>query len=64
MDDHEKEVFIKAKKHLTRHVVNHVYHLNLILRFYEGKQITYRYYKLICDKRGIKRINYCHAEGI
>jgi len=64
MDDHEKEVFIKAKKNLTRHAVNHVYHLNLILRFYEGKQITYRYFKLICDKRGIKRINYCDADVV
>lgn len=63
MDDHEKEVFVKAKKNLTRHVVNHVYHLNLILRFYEGKKITYRYYKLICDKRGIKRINHCNVDG-
>jgi hypothetical protein len=61
MDDHEKEVFIKAKKNISRHTVNHVYHLNLILRFYEGKQITYRYFKLVCDKRGIKRINYCDA---
>jgi len=62
MDDHEKDVFIKAKKNLSRHTVNHVYHLNLILRFYEGEQISYRYFKLVCDKWGIKRINYCDAD--
>ncbi len=57
MDDHEKEVFIKSKKRLKRQVINRVYHLNLIFRFTAGDDQQYKYYKLITDKKGVKRID-------
>jgi hypothetical protein len=57
MDDHEKEVFIKSKKKLKHQLINRVYHLNLIFRFTSGNEERYKYYKLITDKQGIKRID-------
>jgi hypothetical protein len=57
MDDHEKEVFIKSKSQLKRQLINRVYHLNLIFRFTSGKDVKYKYYKLITDKLGVKRID-------
>ncbi len=57
MDDHEKEIFIKSKSKLKRQLINRVYHLNLIFRFTSGKDVSYKYYKLITDKLGVKRID-------
>jgi len=57
MDDQEKEVFIKSKKQLKRQMIHRVYHLNLIFRFTSGNEVQYKYYKLITNKLGIKRID-------
>ena len=57
MDDHEKEIFIKSKKQLKRQLIHRVYHLNLIFRFTSGEEVQYKYYKLITDKLGVKRID-------
>jgi hypothetical protein len=57
MDDHEKEIFIKSKKQLKRQMIHRVYHLNLIFRFTCGSEVQYKYYKLITNKLGIRRID-------
>ncbi len=57
MDDQEKEIFIKSKKQLKRQMIHRVYHLNLIFRFTSGNEVQYKYYKLITNKLGIKRID-------
>jgi len=64
MDDHEKEIFIKSKKQLKRQMIHRVYHLNLIFRFTSGNEVQYKYYKLITNKLGIKRIDRIQLEEL
>ncbi len=56
MDDPEKEVFIRTKKGFKRAFADRVYHINMILTYSDGKDFEVKPFKLIANRKGIKRI--------
>ncbi len=56
MDDPEKEVFIRTKKGFKRAFADRVYHINLIMTYTGNEETTMKTYKLIVNRKGIKRI--------
>ncbi len=56
MDDPEKEVFIRTKKGFKRAFADRVYHINMILTYSEDDDFEIKPYKLIANRKGIKRI--------
>jgi len=56
MDDPEKEVFIRTKKGFKRAFADRVYHINMILTCSGDADFEVKPYKLIANRKGIKRI--------
>jgi hypothetical protein len=56
MDDPEKEVFIRTRKGFKRAFADRVYHINLILTYSDNRNTELKTYKLIVNRKGIKRI--------
>ena len=56
MDDPEKEVFIRTKKGFKRAFADRVYHINMILTYSNDDYFEIKPYKLIANRKGIKRI--------
>ncbi len=56
MDDPEKEVFIRTKKGFKRAFADRVYHINMILTYSTKDDREIKAYKLIANRKGIKRI--------
>ena len=56
MDNPKKELFILDNKNLKKVLGNRVYHIIMIIKYLKDEQANYAKYKLVLDKKGIKRI--------
>jgi hypothetical protein len=63
MDDPEKEVFIRTKKGFKRAFADRVYHINMILTYSDNDDVEIKPFKLIANRKGIKRIEKINLSG-
>ncbi|MGM0442446.1 MAG: hypothetical protein ACQEQC_08525 [Elusimicrobiota bacterium] len=64
MDDPDKQLYtVKDKKH-RRITGQRVYHLNMVMKYMKDKDTTYKRFRIVLNRKGIKRIEEVDTEVI
>ena len=64
MDDPKKSYSILKKGKIIHRVGNKIYHINVIQKFYTEKGIEFKRYRVIINRKGIKRIETIELDRI
>ena len=56
MDNPEKPIYVGDQKSCRKIYGNRVYHINMIMKYSESRQVRYRRFRLVLCQNGIKRI--------
>lgn len=58
MDDPKKKYSLLKKGHIVTRTGNKIYHINVIQKLYTENGIFFKHYRLVMNRKGIKRIEY------
>lgn len=64
MDDPKKSYTILKKGKIINRVGNKIYHINVIQKFYSEQGIDFKRYRIIMNRKGIKRIEYIELDTL